>query len=883
MNDIVLLHPELLWWGALLIPLLVLGALRLSSLGAWRRRLAFLLQVLSVLLLLGALAQPARVKPDQSLNLVLVLDASDSLSAPARQTALAFVENALAGAGPATKVRMVATAGQAVLLTPQETAGDLWTAAQTAIAGAGGSAQASDLAAGLRLAGSLLGASGRRRVVLLSDGWATAGDTAGEANRLQARGIDVQVVPLVALGTPEVILEGVSMLPYARQGDTLTSQVRVYSTGVASATLQVRLDGSVLTTRAVTLRAGENQISLEQPAAGLGFHNLDVTVQAVADSSPANNAGSATVVVKPQPRVLVLEDRPGEAANLVTALSRQQMTVDVRASGAVPSSVQDLDGYDSIVMNNVAATSLTLDQQRTLQEYVRRNGRGLVVIGGPTSYTRGGYADSVLEDVLPVSSQPPPRPEKGATALVLVLDRSGSMYISDGPDAAANKLTMAKEAARLAVDSLRPGDTVGLVAFDDRPEWIVPVQQIDGDADKEAIKSAIAGIDVGGGTSIQPAVVIAEQAIRVVAAPTKHLVLLTDGQEFGRPEYGPVLDDMRANGITLSAIGIGSDADKNLLTRLAKLGNGRYYFTERISTIPQIVFKEVDVALKESVKEGLLQPHFQVPSPVLHGFAPQDVPQLGGYDITTAKPEAVVGLVTDDADPLLAHWNYGLGRVLAFTSAVDSRWGSAWLTWEDFARFWNGAVRWTMASPIERQLQPAIAVQPPTGAAGDAGMAHLAVESIRPDNSFANLATLTAAVRSPSGVVTTTLLSQTAPGRYEADVPVGEPGAYEVRFARQDGDVAVQETAGFSIPPRPELLHAGTNDRLLQQLVNGQAFLTNPTQALDPRALQGAAPDREPLWPYLLVPALILLLLGVAVRRLAFRLPWARGAAPVGR
>jgi Ca-activated chloride channel family protein len=878
-NDIVLLHPERLWWAALLIPLLVLGALRLSSLGPWRRRLAFGLEVLSVLLLLGALAQPARIKPDTRLNLVLVLDTSDSLSATARQTALTFIQSTLTGAGPADRVRVVAAAGQAVLLTPQEAAGDLWPAATAAIAGAGGNTRASDLAAGLRLAGSLLSDSGRRRVVLLSDGWATAGQVADEATQLRARGIDLQVVPLVALGTPEVILEGVSTPPYARQGDTLSSQVRIFSTAAATATLQVRLDGAPLTTRPITLQPGENQVALEQTATALGYHHLDVTVAAAADSSATNNAASATVVVKPQPRILVLEDRPGEAASLVRALSTQQMTVDVQPSGSVPSRVQDLDGYDSIILNNVAATSLTLDQQRTLQEYVRREGRGLVVVGGQTSYARGGYADSTLEEMLPVSSQPPPRPQKGATALVLVLDRSGSMYISDGPDQ-PNKLALAKEAARLAVDALRPGDTIGVVVFDDQPEWTVPIQQIAGDADKEAIKAAIAGIDVGAGTSIYPAVVVAEGAIRQVTAPTKHLVLLTDGQEFGHPDYGAVLDDMRANGITLSSIGIGADADKDLLTYLARLGNGRYYFTERLQNIPQIVFKEVDVALQQSVKEGLLQPHFQVPSPVLHGFAPQDLPQLGGYDITTAKPEAVVGLVSDEADPLLAHWNYGLGRVLAFTSAVDTHWGGGWLTWDEFARFWNGAVRWTMANPVERQLQPTITVRPPAGAGADAGIAHLTVESIHADNSFADLATLTAALRSPTGVVTTTLLAQTAPGRYEADVPVGEAGAYEVRVARQEGDTTVQETAGFSIPPNPELLHAGTNTRLLQQLVNGQTFLNSPAGALDPTGLQGAAPDKEPLWPYLLLPGLLLLLAGVAVRRVAFTRR--RVSAPAG-
>src|SRR5205814_22211 len=150
------------------------------------------------------------------------------------------------------------------------------------------------------------------------------------------------------------------------------------------------------------------------------------------------------------------------------------------------------------------------------------------------------------------------------------------------------------------------------------------------------------------------------------------------------------------------------------------------------------------------------------------------------------------------------------------------------------------------------------------------GVAHVTVESLNADNSFADLADITAGVRSPSGVVTTTLLTQTAPGRYEADVPVGEQGAYEVRV-RRDGDQPVSETIGLTVPTGAEYLKAGTNDRLLKSLNGGRTYLRLPSQALDPSGLQGASPEREPLWPYLVAPALLLLLAGVAVRRVDFR------------
>lgn len=895
--DIVLLRPELLWLGLLVLPMLVAAAARLGALGGRRRWAALLLQSLSALLLVGAMAEPALVLPDRSFTLVVVLDASASLSEQSRRQAVDYARAVAqeADAGGNARVQFVAVASQATVLTPEEVLSGAWLTATTPVTGtvAGLAPGHTDLAAGLRMARTLLGDSGRRRVLLVTDGWETRGAAADDAASLAAGGVDLRVVPLTALGEPEVIVTGFPTTPYVRLGDVVQSELHVYSTGPATATLSLSVDGQETTTRRIALQQGENRVLFEQQAVAEGFHTITARVHSLSDVSPHNNEMSATVVVKPRPRVLLLEDRQGEGRWLAAALTSRQIEVEVRGPADVPPQLQLLDVYDAVVLNNVAATSLSLDQQRTLQEYVRRGGRGLVVVGGQTSYAKGGYLESVLEEVLPVSSQPLPRPQKGATALILVLDRSGSMEITEDPTERVTKFAMAKEAARLAVDSLRVGDVLGVIAFDTENTWVVPVQRIAGQEDKDRAKEMISGLPSGAGTSIYPAVADAVRAMRSVPLPNRHIVLLTDGQEWGSPQYEPLLDQMRAEGITLSAIGIGRDADRQLLTRLARLGQGRYYFTERTQNIPRIVFRELELTLKDAVVEGSVQPHVLAPSPLLRGFAPQDLPQLGGYGATTAKGESVVALVADQGDPLLAHWQYGLGRVVAFTSGTGPDWASHWLTWQDFARFWDQAVRWSMASPVNRQLQPTIRLEgdcgPLTSGAGAGthaqaydcapphapGVAHISVESLTPDNRFADLADVTAAVRAPSGAITTTLLTQTAPGRYEAHLPVWEPGAYEVRVARHadpasSPSLPTTETAGFVVPPSVELMHAGTNHGLLRRLAGGDAYL-DPAQveaALDPEGLAETASASRPLWGYLLATALVLLLMSVAVRRL---------------
>lgn len=893
MSELVLLRPEMLLLLLVALPIVILPALRLGALSRVRRTLSTVLQAGSALLMVVALAEPALVHPDPRLSMVVVLDASASISPEGRAASIQYARDVLHGANGNDTIHFVAAGGTATLVTPEQIEAGTW-----ADAGQDGSGQtdnlSTDLQDGLQLAGSLLGDEGKRRVLVVSDGWETRGSADEEAARLRSRGVDLQVVGLAALGAREVVAESISMQNYARVGDSVLSDFRVYSAAPTTATMQILVDGQPASSRVLLLEKGENRVSLEQRAGAEGFHRIEVQLRPAsgADTYPANNSVYAGLVVKPAPHVLVLEERDGEGELMANVLRNQGIEVDLAFPVAVTPRVETLETYDSIVLVDVSATSFTLDQQRTLQEYVRRYGRGLVAIGGQTAFGNGDYVDSVFEDVMPVSSRPAPRPQEGQTALILILDRSSSMNeIPDYEAGTVTKFNMAIQAAILAVDSLREGDTVGLLAFDNRWLWAVDPQVITSEDDKTRVKGEIANVYPGHTTLIYGAVAEAARMMRTISAPTRHLVLLTDGMEQGEYDYGPLLEGLRADNIHLSTIGIGRDVQKDFLTGLARDGLGRYYFTEQPENLPKIVFKEIDLATRESTLLGEVQPHIANSSPSLRGMRPQDIPTVAGYDITVAKDDATTALISDAGDPLLAHWQYGLGRVLAFTSEAGQGWGKVWSSWSDFGRFWDQSVRWTMGSPASKLLQPSAVLtdegrrtndQGSVGSSGEpssfvlrpsSSIAHLTVESLNSDNSFADLADITAGVRSPSGVVTSTSLLQTAPGQYEGDVALGEPGAYEVlvRRAGTGGDDTVSETIGLSVPTGVEYLHAGTNDRLLGRINGGAPYLNDPAQALDASNLTGTSPEREPLWGWFLAPALLLLLIGVAVRRVDFR------------
>lgn len=414
-------------------------------------------------------------------------------------------------------------------------------------------------------------------------------------------------------------------------------------------------------------------------------------------------------------------------------------------------------------------------------------------------------------------------------------------------------MAMAREAAIEAAGLLQPEDTLGIIAFDSSFQWIVPPTKLHGPDDVRRIQARIATIRSGGGTTILPPLQAAYEAAAATDAPLKHVVLMTDGESNDKG-YEELLARMAPAQITLSTLAIGSDADTRLLTTLAHLGGGRYYFTERSSQIPRIASKETTILTRNAVIDGQVAPEVSDPSPILRSIS-GDLPQLNGYVATTRKDRAVTALETERGHPLLAHWQYGLGRVVAWTSEAQQGWASAWSTWPDAGQFWSQAVRWALPAPVEANFQPSVQV------GADGRQVHLSVRALSDDGRYADLQDTRATVVGPDGPTRELRLRQQGPGDYAIDTRVAAPGQYRVLFAQG----AREELAAFEAPDSIELHSVGTNSALLDQLADasGGHPLLAPT---DLKPGQGQGPPIE-LWPWLLVLALVLLPVDVLVRR----------------
>ncbi|MCH8190584.1 MAG: hypothetical protein IIC80_04435 [Chloroflexi bacterium] len=271
--------------------------------------------------------------------------------------------------------------------------------------------------------------------------------------------------------------------------------------------------------------------------------------------------------------------------------------------------------------------------------------------------------------------------------------------------------------------------------------------------------------------------------------------------------------------------------------------------------MPQIFIKEAATVRKSLIFEEPFNPVLRQTSPILRSFGDQ-YPVLGGYVATSPKDLADIPLVTENDDPLLAHWRYGLGKTIAFTSDAKERWATAWVDWEQYAQFWAQAVRWSLRTPFNDNYQIQI----------DSRAGKVIIDAVDDAGEFKNhLDFSSATISTPSLGSEKINVRQVGPGRYEADFDITEPGTY--MFGAEVGADII--TGGTSVSYSPEFQHSKSNDALLYRLsdiTHGRAL---DAKGESPVFLHNLESQSEPrsLWPALLSALLVLFLADVFVRR----------------
>lgn len=805
------------------------------------RRLA--LRLIWVSLVVLALSGLAITRPLGRQATILVLDVSASV-ATLRDQAEAVARSAAEKLRGEDRLGVVTmAAGAKVEEAP--TAAPLFTRLSAALPDV-----ATDLASGLRLAGALLPEDYVGRVVMVSDGRQTRGDAVAAARELAARGVEIDVLPLGGASSPDVRLEAVDLPETAYRGEVSTLTARIYADKATGATVRVYRDDQLVLEREVELRNGRQEAALPLAAGDPGLHRYRVdvsTTDPTADGVAANDALGAIQRVMGPPKALVIASSPDAAGWLPGALSAGGVEVTIVPPSGVPGDLAGWARYDGTILVDVPAEALPSGSMDLMERYVRDLGRGLVMTGGPDSFGPGGYAGTPVERALPVYMDLRGRGRQPKVALVLIIDKSGSM--------SGAKVEMAKEAAARSIRLLHEGDSAAVLAFDSMPQWVAPLTPV---TDRDRLERAIGSIYADGGTEVYPALLAGFGAVRGVDADVKHIILLTDGRSGSTGDYGTLTRQMRDAHVTLSTVAVGDDADTGLLEAMARAGRGRYHFTAEPSDIPEIFMQETIMATRTVLVDERFYPAAASGGPLLRGLTA--VPPLDGYVAASPKEQAEVTLVSPEGDPVLAGWQYGLGRAVAWAPDVAGRWSGAWASSPAATLLWGNVLSWLL--PARESGDLSVRVEPE----GEAGFSVVAENRVGWDEVRRTSATLLG----PDGSRQELALDPTGPGRYRARLAAPEPGAYVVQVAQDAGnDAELRGESGWVAPYPAEYREMGVDQALLAQVaaVGGGRVLEDAAQAM--AAARRTAVARWPAWPLLLMLAALFWPLEIASRRLA--------------
>jgi Ca-activated chloride channel family protein len=850
----------------LLVPALALtfalyGAAR-RRLGKNRRRVAVVVRTLLLTSLVFALAGFRLVLPVDRLATVFVVDLSDSVGEAGREDALAFLRESLE-LMPEGDVAGIVGFGKAALV--ERLPAEVRSIDRIASAPV---QSATDVGAALRLASALFPDDAQKRIVLLSDGNDTTGQGQSEAALAAARGIQVET-KTIGLGTAqEVLIDRLTSPSTSRLGEEIEVVANIDSTIAQPATVRLFANGVEADVERVDLVEGSNQVTFRVKPSEAGFVRFRAVVEAAQNTFSQNDRADSNTIVQGEPRTLVVSGDEKIAAELVRALETERQTVDTVGAAGLSGDPLQLASYDSIVLVDVPRTELTERQMVALQVYVRDLGKGLVMIGGPKSYGAGGYEKTPIEESLPVDMGVRDRQKQPDIALVVVIDKSGSMDAchcntfnggAGGPGAGiagVKKVDIGKEAILRAAAAMTARDEIGVVAFDQAAHWVVKTQPLGGIAD---LQGDIAGIQPLGQTNIFAGLSQAVESLEKTEATRRHIILLTDGWS-SSGEYKEILARMKAAGITLSTVGAGGGSNP-FLEGLAAEGGGRFYNAANPASIPDIFLKETQQVSGQQIIEEAFHPIVTSSSPILRGLD-QGFPQLLGYNGTTAKSAAQTVLVTARDDPLLAQWQYGLGRSVAWTSDSTGRWARSWLGWDGFSRFFSQLVGWTFPGEETGGIEASFVT--------DGGQTKLRVESVAEDGSPRDFYSTGAALTDPLLQSRAIALDQVAPGVYEAPLGEIEAGAYVIRVSQtRPGSTPLGRTLGLVAPTPAEYRLLGSNEPFLATLrsATGGRAIEAPAQ---PWTHDLATTDTSTdLWPALLILALILWPLDIALRRVS--------------
>jgi Ca-activated chloride channel family protein len=671
-----------LFWLCGILALMLVVRWSLVDRPAIKKWLSLGLRILSIVLLILAMCRPFVGKDSQDVHVVFVMDVSESIDIASAKEALGQIEEGIKNLKSRDSWSLFAVASE---IRPFEEVEKLSKMLKSWDEGISDDKfRSKSRICDSILASRLCFPSGKaRRIVLFTDGLETESDIAKAIEIADDEGIDIRVRQLEKLKYPEAwvksletssksAFQGQMVRMTAKMGcnTKLDGELRILHKGVVARQVKVELDPD-----------DDNVVSVDIPMYTPGSSSWTAELVAGKDHFQINNHATCTVTVRGKPRLLILHRKPQDMRPISRALKEQEFDVEVRGIHGLPETMEAMLGFDAIMLADIAATEISPRQMELIKRYVIDFGGGLVMTGSDNSFGLGGYYKTPVEEVLPLISRFEKEKDKPSLAMVLVIDKSGSM--------GGMKIDLARQAAKATVELLSPQDKIGVVGFDGQAFIICEMTSA---SSGDSVKDAIDTLAAGGGTYMYPGMDTARQMLEDVSAKVKHVIVLGDGMSQAGDHEG-LAADMADSAITVSTVALGQGADRSLMSAIAEVGRGRYYETMDPTSVPQIFTRETMQATRSAIKEDLFVTVQTSDHPMMAGVNEDELPFTLGYVMTESKPTSQMLLAVETGDPLLAVSRYGLGVGMAYTSDLTEKWGGEWLNWPSGAKFWSQALR----------------------------------------------------------------------------------------------------------------------------------------------------------------------------------------------
>ena len=816
-----------------------------------------------VVLALAGVALSAYL-PSDRLSVVVAVDRSESIDAPGRQWQQRYLDQVAAALAPGDELGVVVFGKDTHVARPPARPEPIDLEAPPV------SATATDIGAALQTALALFPPDTERRLVLLSDGNETRGSAAAQITR--ATRAAVRIYPAVPPHTraADVSVEKVAVAPLVAEGSVFPIRVILRNQSAArSVALSLLIDDEQVGTEAITLQPGLNAVEVPYRMTGPGTHRLRAQVQAAGDAIPGNNYRDATLMIGGKSRVLLVSPQP--RSPLADALQRKDFSVTTINPNDFPANVDGLVGYHCVVFEDVTAAGMNARRLEALEHYVKDFGGGFIVVAGERTYGDTAFKKTPFERILPVTLEPrqPPRAEREPLALFILIDHSNSMgyHIRNRLERSEeqSKLSYAKRAALAVVNQLKDSDFVGLIVFDSQPFEIAPLRALK--ENRAVLLEDIPRLQPGGGTDFYEALESARAQLVDSRIGTKHAILLTDGDtNRGAGDHYPLIAALAKADISVTTVRIGDDTvNLTLLNDISSRTGGQFYHVENVETLPELLLKDTTQAMSQAPRRNeTFAPRIGGVSQALRGIKPNDLPDLNGYAYSRAKPGADVMayvLARDKKDPVLAAWQYGLGRVATFTASLDDD-AETWVGWEGFGKLWSQVVHW-----VVREQTPwdyALAVRRVDG------QATLTLHSFEDEDDGVLMARVFPGLDQPFDVP----FVPHAPREFVARIRALPGGRYPLTITKRRGTRdAGQRTELITMPDRDEEPQEEFEaDRPNLPLLGQLAADTGGAVDAPLRTIVGREPGTrrsDHLLDWLLIPAAMLLFLAdVGLRRL---------------